>query len=102
MKNKIKEFLKKFDCFGVNINFHYKSQDKYKSIYGGITFILFIIFILIYISLFIKKFVTRKNMSIIYYNNYINNTDIINFYNYSINFAFGIECNNFDIKKLNL
>ena len=106
MKNKIKEFLKKFDCFGVNINFHYKSQDKYKSIFGGIIFINFIIFILVYISLYIKKFIMRKNMSIIYYNNNINNTDIINFYNYSIDFAFGIECNDYenfetlqDIKK---
>ena len=96
MNNKIKEFLKKFDYFGVNINFHYKSQDKYKSVTGGIIFILFIIFILTYISFYIKNFIMRKNMSIIYYNNNINKTDIINFYNYSINFAFGIECNNFE------
>jgi len=96
MNNKIKEFLKKFDYFGVNINFHYKSQDKYKSVPGGIMFILFIIFILFYICFYIKNFIMRKNMSIIYYNNNINKTDIINFYNYSINFAFGIECNNFE------
>ena len=96
MNNKIKEFLKKFDYFGVNINFHYKSQDKYKSVIGGIFFILFIIFILTYISFYIKNFIMRKKMSIIYYNNNINKTDIINFYNNSINFAFGIECNNYE------
>ena len=92
----IKKVFKKFDYFSVYIHFHYKHKDRYKSTIGGLTFIILMILVIVYVSLNIQNFIRRKNLSIISYDNYINETDIISFDNFSMSFAFGLECQNYE------
>ena len=87
----IKMFFKSFDYFGTTIQFRYKKQKKYHSATSGIIFLSFIIISFIYIFINILPFLQKKYMSIIYYNNHIYKTDIMNLKNYSFTFAFGIE-----------
>ena len=93
----IKKVFKNFDYFSVYIHFHYKHKDRYKSTIGGLIFIILMLLVVVYVSLNIQNFIRRKNLSIISYDNYINETDIISFDNFSMSFAFGLEC--FNIKK---
>ena len=92
---KIKTILKKFDIFGVNPNFHYKSKKKYRSAAGGMIFILIFILLLIYTYINLNSLLNLKKMSVISYENYLNQTEGINFNNYSLTFAFGFECENY-------
>ena len=93
---KIKTILKKFDIFGVNPTFHYKSKKKYQSAAGGMIFILIFILLLIYTYIKLKSLVNFKKMNVISYENYFNQTEGINFENYSLTFAFGFECENYE------
>ena len=92
----IKKVIKQFDYFSVYIHFHYKQKDRYKSTIGGLIFIILMILIIVYVSLNLKSFINRNNLTIISYENYINETDIINFDNFSMSFAFGLECQNYE------
>ena len=100
MKKKIKTILKKFDIFGVEPNFHFKSKKKYQTAAGGMIFILIFIIVIIYTYLNLKSIVNFKKMTVISYENYLNLTEGINFENYSLTFAFGFECENYE-KYLN-
>ena len=87
----LKNFFKNFDYFGTIIHFTIKNRNKYHSATSGIIFILYIFISFIYILINILPFLEKKYMSIIYYNNHIYKTDIMNLKNYSFTFAFGIE-----------
>jgi len=89
---KVKNFFLFFDQFGYEYHFKYRSQDKYKSICGGLTTILFGIGVITYIIYNFIPFINRENMTSIYYTKEISSPNIINFYNYSFPFAFGINC----------
>lgn len=91
---KVKNFFLFFDQFGYEYHFKYRSQDNYKSICGGLTTILFGIGIIAYIIYNFIPFINRENMTSIYYTKEISSPNIINFYNYSFPFAFGINCDN--------
>ena len=95
MENFFIIILRKFDYFGVNINFYYKNKDKYKSAFGGFIFIISIIIYLIYVSLNLSNFIHRKNVTIFYFDSYLNKTDLISFENYSMRFAIGLEIQNY-------
>ena len=95
MENFFIIILRKFDYFGVNINFYYKNKDKYKSAFGGFIFIISIIIYLIFVSLNLSNFIHRKNVTIFYFDSYLNKTDLISFENYSMRFAIGLECQNY-------
>ena len=89
---KVKNFFLFFDQFGYEYHFKYRSQDNYKSICGGLTTILFGIGVIAYIIYNFIPFINRENMTSIYYTKEISSPNIINFYNYSFPFAFGINC----------
>ena len=93
-KSKIREFLKSFDCFGVQYGFHYKSEESYTSVIGGIVTLLFSVFALWYFITNFISFVKRENINSVYYTMTTSKTDIINFKNFSYGIAFGISCDN--------
>ena len=59
-------------------------------------FILIFILLLIYTYIKLKSLVNFKKMNVISYENYFNQTEGINFENYSLTFAFGFECENYE------
>ena len=93
-KSKISEFIKGFDCFGVQYGFHYKSEENYTSVIGGVVTLLFSIFALWYFITNFISFVKRENINSVYYTMTTSKTDIINFKNFSYGIAFGISCDN--------
>jgi hypothetical protein len=96
---KLKSFLIFMDYFGVKFNFHYKSNYNYRSITGGIIFIIFILFSLVYILLQGINFVNRKNMSLVYNDMQIDETKEISFKNFSNTFSFGISCGDNELNE---
>ena len=101
--NKLKKICKHCDYFGVGFNFHYKGLEKYHTAIGGLIFILFILFTLVFFIIQLSSFIQGKNMNIIYYMSQLSTTDQINLLNYSFVNTFNIECNNkFDLNKLEL
>lgn len=108
-KSKISQFIKSFDCFGVQYGFHYKSEENYTSVIGGVVTLLFSIFALWYFITNFISFVKRENINSVYYTMTTSKTDIINFKNFSYGIAFGISCDNnyndhsiYDYLSLNL
>ncbi len=95
-------FLKKFDYFGVEIYFLYDSKIKYYSSTGGFIFIIFVLISLIYVGCNIKPFVTRKNMTLIFYDKKIEQTDIIDFENYTSRFSYQYVCSGFNQTELDM
>ena len=97
MKEKCLNLIKKCDYFGVTFNFHYKSKEKFRSVTGGIVFLLFLAIAMTYVIINLKSLLKRENMEIISYKTITPSTDKINFKNYSLTQAFGISCS--DIYK---
>ena len=84
--------FKKFDYFGVELNFLYDSKTQYYSSTGGIIFILFFLVSITYILCNIEPFIHRKNMTLIFYDKKIEQTDEIDLENFTSRFAFGFTC----------
>ena len=84
--------IKQFDYFGVQFFFHYKDYKKYQSLIGGISFIIYLLIGIIYISINLNGFINRKNYNIIFYDKQIDKTHQIQFSNYSSIFSYGVEC----------
>jgi hypothetical protein len=97
MKEKCLNLIKKCDYFGVTFNFHYKSKEKFRSVTGGIVFLLFLAIAMTYVIINLKSLLKREHMQIISYKTITPSTDKINFKNYSLTQAFGISCS--DIYK---
>jgi len=89
---KIKTLIKNLDFFGVYYTFHYKENDRFQSVTGGIIFLIYIFFISIYMYVNSLNFIQKKNMSLIYYDRRIDKPYYISFKNYSNNFAIGLDC----------
>ena len=79
IKCKLKKFFKRFDYFGVEFNFHYKSKDKYHSLTGGIAFLIYLIISIVYILFSFVSFIKRENLSVIYYDILTDEAKTINF-----------------------
>ena len=88
----IKNYIKKFDLFGVPFYFRYKNEDKYSTSLGGLIFILFSILFLIYEIYFFISFFNKKNFSIIYYSNNLAKTEKIKLNESKAAFAVGLDC----------
>ena len=84
--------IRKFDYFGVQFFFHYKDYKKYQSVIGGLTFVIYLLIGIIYISINMNGFINRKNLNIIFYDKQIDITNQIQFSNYSSIFSYGVEC----------
>ena len=101
MKNvKRKNFFKHFDYFGVNLTFHYKGVDKYRSNTGGLIFFVFILIALIYIFVMLPSFLKRKNMTLIFFEKTVDKTDNFSLVNYSSNMSFSFSCENINNELL--
>lgn len=92
-----RKFFKKFDYFGVQFNFHYKSKEKFYSATGGFIFIGFILVTITYILVNSFSFFGRKNYSIIYYNLQMSEAEEISLNNYSSTLGSGVECEQSDV-----
>ena len=92
MKEKFLNLIKKCDYFGVTFNFHYKSKEKFRSVTGGVIFLLFLSIAMTYVIINLISLLKRENMGIISYKTITPTTDKINFKNYSLTQAFGISC----------
>ena len=93
MRKKIKNAIKIFDFFGINFTLKYKEYEIFKSFFGGLFFIFFLIGIVIYLFISIISFFKKEKMTINYYDSQITETDIISFKNYSYGFGFYGYCN---------
>ena len=90
----LKEFLRKFDSFGVSYSFKYKSKDKYTTSFGGIITILFVVVALIIGIYSFIPFYNKKNFSTIYYVLKLADTEQIYFKKSKVAFSIGLNCNN--------
>ena len=92
----MKESLKQFDYLGVELHFLYNNKEQYHSITGGIIFLSFFLLSIIYIACNITPFVSRKNMTLIFYDKEIAHTDEIDFENFTSRFAYEFQCDGYD------
>ena len=92
MIDKLINIITSCDYFGVTFNFHYKTKEKFRTITGGMAFILFILISLMYVLINLISLLKRENMSIISHKIQIPSTDRINFQNYSLMHAFRVKC----------
>ena len=88
----IKENLKKIDAFAVPFSFKYKSRDKYGTIGGGISVLLFCVLVLVFGIYYFIPFIERKNFTIVYYTMNIPKTEQIKLKESRATFAVGINC----------
>ena len=89
--HKLKNLIKNCDLFGTFITFRIKDDIEYKSIIGGCSTILFIIFTLLYISYYSINFLGRKNIELIYSYKILEKDPRINLKETKFNLAFGIQ-----------
>ena len=92
IRDKLINIITSCDYFGVTFNFHYKTKEKFRTITGGMAFILFILLSLMYVLINLISLLKRENMSIISHKIQIPSTDRINFQNYSLMHAFRVKC----------
>ena len=93
---KIKKILKSFDFFGVDITFHYQGRERYNTPFGGIIFIIFIFICLGYFLFNLKGFINKDYYSLFIYNEHLNSVENISLKNYSYDFSFSLNCDNYE------
>ena len=98
-------FIKQCDYFGVGLTFNYRSNKKYKSIFGGITFILFVITSTTYSIVSVAQFILHRPLTVIYYKKKLPKTDTYSLHQLKTGLAFKATCDNlenndYDINKL--
>jgi hypothetical protein len=84
------KLIKNMDYFGVNLNFKFNKEEKYKSVFGGLIFIIYFVFSLTYILLIFDSFIKRKTMNLVFNEGYKESAPEINFSNYTVEFAVGL------------
>ena len=99
-KWKFNKFLKQFDYFGVEFNFHYKNNEKYRSKTGGLSFLIYLLISIVYILFSLISFIKRENLSVIYYDILTDEAKNINFEKYSLAFAYGFSCTGYTKETL--
>ena len=88
----ISDFLRKFDSFGVTLNFKYKSKERYTTGLGGIVTLLFIALTLIVGIYNFIPFYNRKNFTTIHYTLKLAETEQIYFDKSKVAFSIGLNC----------
>ena len=86
----ISDFLRKFDSFGVTLNFKYKSKERYTTGLGGIVTLLFIALTLIVGIYNFIPFYNRKNFTTIHYTLKLAETEQIYFDKSKVAFSIGL------------
>lgn len=84
------KLIKNMDYFGVNLNFKFNKQEKYKYVFGGLIFIIYFAISLSYSILIFDNFIKRKTMNLVFNEGYRESAPEINFANYSVEFALGL------------
>ena len=92
----ISDFLRKFDSFGVTLNFKYKSKERYTTGLGGIVTLLFIALTLIVGIYNFIPFYNRKNFTTIHYTLKLAETEQIYFDKSKVAFSIGLNCRQAD------
>ena len=90
------EFFTTLDYFGVQINFNFKSQNYYRSTYGGSIFLIYVVLCIAYIAYTFTSFLQKKHKTAIYYDKELFATDEIYFHKYNSSFAANMVCDNYN------
>ena len=84
------KLFKKFDYFGVRIQFRMDKSERYTTVAGGIVTSIMVILSLIYIGVSSKSFFERENINLLYTSKTIENTPNLNLSKLGFNFAIDI------------
>jgi hypothetical protein len=87
----LNRYIKRFkhlDFFGVGFSFQVKNHTQYRSLMGGIIFVVFFIVSLYYALISAHDFLDRKTMNLIFTQKYIFPNPLINFNREEFNLAF--------------
>ena len=98
----IKNFIKKFDLFGLTFTFRYKNTEKYQTILGGLIVIIFIILVLVVGIYYFIPFIKRKNYTIVYYTMNLAASEEVNLFQSESIFALGLQCEDNPNEKYNI
>ena len=93
--NLIKSFLTTIDTFGVPYLFKYKSKENYKTPYGGIVMLLFLILTLVFGIYSFIPYLNKKNFNIVYYTMFLPHAESINLRQSKSAFSIGLECEDY-------
>ena len=93
--NLIKSFLTTIDTFGVPYLFKYKSKENYKTTYGGIVMLLFLILALVFGIYSFIPYLNKKNFNIVYYTMFLPHAESINLRQSKSAFSIGLECEDY-------
>ena len=98
----IKHFIRAFDIYGITYSFRYKNKERYQTISGGLTALIFLIIVLIVVIYYFIPFTNRKNYTIVYYTMNLASTEEVNLFQSDSNFAIGLICEANDKEKLSV
>ena len=85
-------FFNWFDFSSSPITFTYNSSKTYSTICSGITFFIYIIVAILFLIGALLSLFKKENFTLQYYTMNLEKTDILDFYDKSATFAFGIDC----------
>jgi len=85
----LKNFLKSFDYFSVTFDFRIDKKERYGSITGGICFLLYIIFALIFFLKSLLDYISFKEAKITYLDKSTEPSPPLNFKN--LNFSYAVQ-----------
>ena len=88
-------FLRMIDNFGAPYLFKYKSKENYRTPYGGMAMLLFLILTLVFGIYSVIPYLNRKNFSIVYYTMFMPHAESINLKKSKSAFSIGLECEDY-------
>ncbi len=91
---KIKNFCKKIDFFGVTFNFRVDKQSTHGSFTGGVIFFLYFIIAISFVTQSLGEFLRSSKMNIIFIDQSVNPSPILNISNSNFAFAMRITFDN--------
>ena len=93
----IMDFFKMFDFSDLPFTFTYKSNSSYQTTFSGIISFLYIIAAALFLIGGLIPFFKKENFTLYYYTMNMEQTEVLNFYDKSVAFAFGLDCR--DVNK---
>jgi hypothetical protein len=99
MKNCLKNFLRFFDYFGVVFTFRIKEKYSYQSTFGGLIFLHFLFFAVLYLVYSLRIFLSKELYSMRYFTSVITPSPAVDFHNSGVNIAYSLVYDNYT--KLN-
>ena len=90
--NYIQDFFKCFDFSETPFTFKYNSNESYSTTFAGVTLFLYIILAVLFLIGGLIPFFKKENFTLHYYTMNLEETDVLDFYDKSAAFAFGLDC----------